>query len=164
MVNVEVPVGVLLVVETLRVELPWPVTDVGLNVQVVFEGQPLRLNVTTPLNPFEAVTVAVYVVLRPRLTDRLEGVAAIVKLPVAFTTSVTDVLWTRMPLVPLIVRVYVPVGVVLVVVTFRVELVLPLAGGVTDVGLSPQVAFEGQPLTVRETDELNPFEDVTVAV
>jgi hypothetical protein len=106
------------------------------------------------------------VVLEPCLTVWLEGEAEIEKSGGAedVTTSVTVVLWTRLPLVPVIVKVYVPVGVVLVVVTVRVELALPLAGGVSDVGLSAQVVWEGQPLTVRETAELNPFKDVTVAV
>ena len=73
-------------------------------------------------------------------------------------------LLTKLPLVPVIVKGYVPGGVVLVVVTLSVELALPLAGGVTGVELSVQVVLEGQPLTVRETCELNPFKDVTVAV
>ena len=62
------------------------------------------------------------------------------------------------------VKVYVPPGVVPAVWTFRVEVALPSDGGVTDVGLSVQVAFAGQPLTPRETGELNPLNDVTVAV
>ena len=48
--------------------------------------------------------------------------------------------------------------------TVRVELALPLAWGVTDVGLNVQVLREGQPLTVRETAELNPLRDVTFPV
>lgn len=64
----------------------------------------------------------------------------------------------------MIVKVYVPPGVVLAVWTFRVEVAVPLGGGVTDEGVSVQVAFEGQPLTPRETAELNPLNDVTVAV
>ena len=78
------------------------------------------------------------------------------------TTNCTVVLWTKLPLVPVIVKVNVPVGVLLVVWTVRVELALPLAGGVTDVGLSVQVVFEGHPLTVSPTAELNPFKEVTV--
>lgn len=58
-VSVKVPVGVLVVVRTVRVELPEPLTEVGLNEPVEFEGKPLTLNVTTPLNPSDGVTVAV---------------------------------------------------------------------------------------------------------
>jgi hypothetical protein len=84
------------------------------------------------------------------------GVAA------AFTTSVTEVLWLELPLVPVIVKVNVPVDVLLVVWTVRVE--LPAGGTVTEVGLSVQVVLLGQPLTVRLTVPLNPFSGVTVAV
>ena len=81
-----------------------------------------------------------------------------------FTTSVTVVVWVRLLLVPCSFKVYVPVGVLLVVETVRVELALLLAGGVTDEGLNEQEVIEGQPLTVRATAELNPFSEVTVAV
>lgn len=100
--------------------------------------------------------------LEPAFTVVRVGEAEIVK-SWTTTTSVTDVVCVRLPLDPVIVKVYVPAGVALVVLTLRVELALPLAGGVTDVGLSVQVVFEGQPLTVRETAELNPFTDVRVA-
>lgn len=68
MVRLNVPVGVCLVVETVKTEFPPPVIDGGLNVPVVFAGKPLTLKVTTPLNPFTGVTTAVYVVLAPFLT------------------------------------------------------------------------------------------------
>ena len=68
MVNLNVPVGVCLVVETVKTEFPLPVIDFGLKVPVVFAGKPLTLKVTTPLNPFCGVTTAVYVVLAPFLT------------------------------------------------------------------------------------------------
>jgi len=55
--------------------------------------------------------------------ERLPGEAAMVKSPVAgaFTTSVTVVVCVRLPSVPAMVKVYVPVGVLLVVWTVRVE-------------------------------------------
>jgi hypothetical protein len=68
MLKVKVPVGVFLVVETVKTVFPLPVSEVGLNVAVVFAGKPLTLKVTTPLNPFIGLTVAVYVVLDPLLT------------------------------------------------------------------------------------------------
>jgi hypothetical protein len=68
MVRVDVPVGVLLAVETVRVEFPEPVTDVGLNWPVAPDGKPLTLRLTVPVNPFKAVTVVVYVVWLPCVT------------------------------------------------------------------------------------------------
>jgi hypothetical protein len=41
------------------VELPEPVTELGLKLPVAPLGNPLTLNVSVPLNPFKAVTVAV---------------------------------------------------------------------------------------------------------
>jgi hypothetical protein len=58
-VSVTVPVGVVLLVAMVRVEVPDPVTDVGLKRELVFAGNPATLNVTLPLNPFKAVTVTV---------------------------------------------------------------------------------------------------------
>ena len=98
----KVPTGVFFMVDTVTVELPDPVTEVGLKVAVASAGKPLTLNATTPLNPFTAVIFAVYVVLAPFFTVCEPGVAEIVKLD---TTSVTVVLWVRLPLVPVMVKV-----------------------------------------------------------
>jgi len=98
--KVNVPEGVCLVVEIVATVVPLPVTEVGLNVAVVFAGKPLTLKVTTPLNPFCGVTVAWYVVLDPFLTVRVAGVGYTVKLP---TVSVTDALAVVLPLVPMMV-------------------------------------------------------------
>lgn len=62
MVKLYVPVRVLLFVETVRVELfgeGGRVSDVGLNVQVLRDGQPVTPKPTAPANPFKAVMVAV---------------------------------------------------------------------------------------------------------
>ena len=106
MVNVYPPVGVFLPVATVSVELVagGRFTDVGLSMQVDLGGQPLTVRPTVPINPFAGVTVTVYVVLLPCLTDRDEGEAEIPKSG-AFTTSCTVVEWVRVPLVPVIVRV-----------------------------------------------------------
>ena len=58
-VTVYVPDGVEDDVDTLIVEVPDPVTDVGLNVAVAPVGNPLALSATLPLNPLKAVTVPV---------------------------------------------------------------------------------------------------------
>ena len=99
MVRLNVPEGVFLVVETVKTEFPPPVTEGGANVPVVFAGKPLTLKVTTALNPFCGLTVAVYVVLAPFLTVCTAGDGTTVKLD---TDSVTVVLCVMLPLVPVI--------------------------------------------------------------
>ena len=100
MLKVNVPDGVLLVVEIVTTVLPLAVIEVGLNVAVVFAGKPLTLKVTTPLNPFCGVTVARYDVLDPFLTVCLAGDGYMVKLDMV---SVTDVLVLILPLVAVMV-------------------------------------------------------------
>ena len=51
------PAGVLVLVATVRVELPAPATDAGLKDPVVPVGRPVTLNVTVPAKPPEGVTV-----------------------------------------------------------------------------------------------------------
>jgi hypothetical protein len=58
-VSVEVPAGVLLAVVTVSVEFPEPVTDVGLKLPFAPLGKALTLRLTVPVNPFNALTVAV---------------------------------------------------------------------------------------------------------
>jgi hypothetical protein len=50
---------VVVLVVTLRVELPEVVTEVGLKVPAAPEGSPVTLKVTVPVKPFTGVTVAV---------------------------------------------------------------------------------------------------------
>jgi hypothetical protein len=89
-----------------------------------------------------------------------EGEADTVKSAFGLTVSVTLVVWTSEPLVPVMVSVNVPVLVLAVVETVRVE----VAVGVTEVGCSEQVVFAGQLETVRLTKLLNPLREVTVTV
>ena len=74
------------------VDEPEPVTDVGLKLALAPAGNPLALRFTTPVNPPDPVTVAVYEVPLPAVTVWEAGVAAIEKSPTtgAFTTSVTE--------------------------------------------------------------------------
>lgn len=74
-------------------------------------------------------------------------------------TRVVVVLCVRAPLVPVIVSVNDPVGVVGVVVIVNVEGPDPT----TSEGLNVPVAPAGSPLTDRLTDPLNAFIPVTVA-
>jgi len=98
----------------------------------------------------------------PGETVTLEGVAPMVKSGEleALTTKVTVVLWLREPLVPVMVSVYEPAGVVVEVVTVRVEVPEPA----TEVGLNTPVVPEGRPLTPNVTVPVNPFNGATVAV
>ena len=99
--------------------------------------------------------------LFPCVTDCDAGEAVTEKSGVgaAVTTRFTEVVWVVEPLVPVIVNGKVPVGVVLLVVTVRVE--LPDAIGV---GLKVPLAPAGNPLTVRSTLPVNPPVGVTVTV
>jgi len=84
------------------------------------------------------------------------GLPAIVKSgggACAFTTKLTVVVCVKLPLVPLIVSVDVPTGVLPVVVTVNVELPVP----VTVAGEKPAVAPAGNPLTLSATAPANPF-------
>jgi hypothetical protein len=67
------------------------------------------------------------------------------------------------PLVPVIVKVYVPVPVLLPVLTVSVEFVGE-GGSVSDAGLKVQVLRGGHPVTLRFTVPVNPFKAVTVVV
>jgi hypothetical protein len=58
MVNGKLPVGVVLLVVIVRVELP-EVSDVGLNEPLAPAGNPLTVRPTLPVNPPLGVTVAV---------------------------------------------------------------------------------------------------------
>ncbi len=60
--------GVVAAVVTVSVEVPDPVTEVGLKVPVAPVGNPLTVKATAPLNPFTATTVCVYVVPAPCVT------------------------------------------------------------------------------------------------
>jgi hypothetical protein len=63
-----VPVGAFSWGDIVRVEVPEPVTEVGLNEELVLAGNPVRLNVTVPTNGPNGVTVTPYAVLEPLLT------------------------------------------------------------------------------------------------
>src|SRR5579859_102673 len=58
-VRVELPVGVLLLVEMVSVEVPAPLIDAGLKLAVAPAGKPLALSVTAPLKPLTAPIVVV---------------------------------------------------------------------------------------------------------
>jgi hypothetical protein len=98
----------------------------------------------------------------PRASERVAGEAVIVKsgFGAGLTTMVTVVECTKLPLVPVMVRVKVPDGVVALVVTDKLDDPEP----VTDAGLNDAPAPVGNPLTVKPTLLLNPPDPVTVVV
>ena len=78
-----------------------------------------------------------------------------------FTTSVTVVECCNAPSAPVMVRVYVPCGVEVEVLTLRVEVPEPPT---IEAGVKAALAPAGKPLTLRLTVSVNPPLGVTVAV
>jgi hypothetical protein len=76
------------------------------------------------------------------------------------TTSVTEAAWFSAPLAPVIVNVELPIGVLPVVVMVSVE----EPELVTDAGLNEAVAPVGNPLELRFTVPVNPFNAAIVTV
>jgi len=107
MVSVRFPTPALLPTVTVRVEVPEPVTEDGLKFAETRPPSPLTLRLTVPANPFTPVIVTVYCPEVFRLTVRVDGDAEMVKsgTGAAFTTRVTVVECTRLPLVRVMVRV-----------------------------------------------------------
>jgi hypothetical protein len=107
MVNVRVPLVALRFTLTDRVEVPEPVTEVGLKVGVTREPCPLTVRFTVPVNPFTAPMVMVEWPVFPRTTVILVGESEIVKFGfgAGFTTRVTVAECTKLPLVPVMVTV-----------------------------------------------------------
>ena len=91
---------------TVRVDEPEPVSEDGLKVVDVRDGAPLRPRLTLPANPPEPVTVTVYIVPEPPLTDWEAGEALMEKsaLLAAFTTRVMLAEWFKAPLVAVMVK------------------------------------------------------------
>jgi hypothetical protein len=87
-------VGVDVDVVTVIVELPEPLTEVGLKMALAPDGRPDVPNVTMPLKPFCGVTVIVLVPLVPWVTVTLLGDAERLKFgwgAAAFTVRLTVV-------------------------------------------------------------------------
>jgi hypothetical protein len=99
----------------------------------------------------------------PCVTVPEDGVAEMVKSGVAagFTTKVTVVVWLSEPLVPVMVSVKVPVGVLELVVTLMVLVPEPPLIGF---GLNEALAPEGSPLALNVTLAVKPLSGVTVTV
>ena len=94
----------------------------------------------------------------PGLTRWLDGDAPTMKSGGAVTTSVAVVVCVKLPLAPVIVSVYVPTGVLVLVVTESVDEV------VAGFGVKLPVAPAGRPLAVNATWPVNPLIGVTATV
>ena len=152
-VKVELPVGVVLAVVIVSVELLPALTEVGLNAPVALAGRPLTLKLIAPVKPFIALVLTEYEVPPPGFTVCELGVADNTNDGGPVTFRVTFVVLAMAPLVPVMVRAKLPAGVVLAVVIVRVELLPTL----TEVGLKVAVALAGNPLTLRPMEPVKPF-------
>ena len=102
MVSVEVPPATVAGTVTVNVEVPDPVTDVGLNAAVALVGNPLTVKAVAPVRPAVAVTVTVNVPVPPATTVRVVGEDDSEKSGV--TVSVAGMDCTSEPLVPVMVK------------------------------------------------------------
>ena len=86
-----------------RVEVPEPVTLVGVRVQVrPVVGDTVAVRLTTPVKPWRAVIVIVEVPAVPAFVETAVGLADMVK---SWTVTVTVAVWDSVPLVPVTVTV-----------------------------------------------------------
>jgi hypothetical protein len=154
------PTGVFVPVVTLRSELEPAAGEAGLNEPFAPAGRPVRVKLTEPVKPLRAPTFTVYFAVPPGVTETLDGVADNVKSGGRVTSKVTAVVLVCDPLVPVIVTLLLLTGVLVVVITVRIE----LEPGVIEVGLKDGVAPDGKPLALRLTDPLNPLIPVTLTL
>src|ERR1700722_7012245 len=117
---VTVLVVTLAVLLAVKVNVLVPVPGFGLNDAATPACSPDADNVTLPLNPLVLLIVMGVCPLVPRVTDRLVGDADRVKLPAAVTVNETVVVADKLPCVPLMVTVDVPVVAVALAVSVRV--------------------------------------------
>jgi hypothetical protein len=89
MVIVGLPVGVVVAVVMVRVELAPGAMEAGLKAGLAPVGRPVALKLTAPVNPFKAPALTVYEVLPPWMTLCAAGVADSVKSGDAVTFRVT---------------------------------------------------------------------------
>lgn len=140
---------------SIEVVLPFAggVTGLVENVAVTPVGRPVALSVVAELKLFWLVIVIVLVPLLPGFTDKAAGEALMVKFGTAgaFTVRANVVVATKLPEVPVMVTVFVPV--VAVVLAVSVSVLVPLVL----VGLNDAVTPLGSPDAARLTLPVNPF-------
>jgi hypothetical protein len=163
-VTVAVPVVAVPEAVSVRTEVALPfaggVTGLVENVAVTPLGRPVAVRVVAELKLFWLVMVIVLVPLLPCVTVREDGEALIVKFgeAVAFTVRARVVVATRLPDVPVIVTVAVPV--VAEPLAVNVSVLVPVVG----LGLNVAVTPLGKPDAASVTLPLNPFTSCTVIV
>ena len=113
---------------------------------------------------FVDVTVIVVVAKLPGRTLKDVGEASRIKSVAAVITKVAVAECLSPLQSPVTVKVNLPPGVVAWVLTVRIEVAVPFAGGVTGLLLKVNVLPEGSPETVRFTGSSKPFIDSTVTV
>lgn len=158
MVTVDVPVVAVLLAENVSVLVL--VVGLVLKVAVTPEGRVEVERLTLPVNPPESVTVIVLLPLPPWFTVKLLGEAESEKLgvAVALTVRLMVVVWLRLPEVPVMVTVEVPV--VAVLLAENVTALLLVAGFVPKLIVTP----DGNPEADKLTLPVNPPESVTLIV
>jgi hypothetical protein len=134
------------------------VAELGLSDAVTPLGRPDADRLTLPVKPFCGVTVTVPAPLPPWVMLTLFGDADRLKLGAAFTVRLTVVVCVRLPDVPVIVTVLVPVAAVLLAVNVR-ELEL-VAGFVLKAAETPLGSVDVDNVTFP----VKPFMGVTVIV
>ena len=140
-------------------ELPEPpITFTGVKRAVAPAGSPLTLRATVPVNPFSEMTLAVYEALWPGSTELTMGVTEPVKSAVELISNSRLPPCERLPLVPVIVRMYAPDWLVVGDTTVRIELPEP---PVTTGGLKLTKEPGGIPDTLSVTSPVNPLKETT---
>jgi len=165
-VTVTVAVPVVAVAEAVSVNtdvaVPFAggVTGLVENAAVTPVGRPVAVSVVAELKLFWLVMVMLLVPLLPCFTVRDAGEAPIVKFGVAaaLTVRASVVVAIRLPEVPVMVTVAVPV--VAVALAVRVSRLVPVVGFVPNTAVTPL----GKPDAARVTLPLNPFTSFTVMV
>ena len=134
--------------------------DVGLvpKLAVTPLGRPVATRDTLPVKPLAPETVIVSVALLPCVTDKAGAMGASVKLGAALTVRLIVVEALKVPDVPLIVTVTVPVIAVLPAV--NVIPLDPVVGLVAKFAVTPL----GKPVAPKVTPPVNPLAPVTVIV
>jgi hypothetical protein len=163
-VMVAFPVAAVAETVSVRVEvallLAGGVTGFAENAAVTPLGNPVVLRVVAELKLSLLVILIVLVPLPPCLTLREAGEAVIVKFgdEAALTVRASVVVATRLPEVPVMVTVLVPV--VADALAVSVSVLVPVAGFALNAAVTPL----GRPDAARLTLPVNPFKSVTVMV
>jgi hypothetical protein len=162
MVIVRVPVVARELAVNLRVDVPVPGAEieVGLKLAVTPLGRPLADKEIDELKPFTPAVLTL-VVFEPLLvTMTVVGDALMVKLALGaeVTIRVRVVEFTRLPLVPVTVIVYVPVAMLDPTVKVRAEVPEPVIA----VGLKAAVTLDGRLDADNKIEPLKPFTAVVV--